>query len=277
MQEYRSVFLRCRDAFSGRRGVALSSWPGMGRASIGGAIALIVSAGVLLGLAGPADAGSLGPTFCDQTTCIPQGGPTSNPSEGISGSMQRQIEQRLQYLRCQGSDDPACAGAAAAAADSVSYEGLGVYASASYEHKDKTATDFELGFDSDSVGPTVGADYQLGTDGVIGAAFDYGHTFGEYNDGFGDFDTDDFTLIVYGSYYPTDQSFIDAAVGFGYKQFDTDHVNNAGVGSVKGNTDGFDFTADLTGGYDFAFGAFTVGPRVGLHYKRTELSAFTET
>lgn len=268
MQECRNVVSRCVEALSGRCDPA---------ASIGAVTALILGTGMLLALAEPADAGSVGPTFCGQVGCIPQGGPTSNPSEGISGSTQRQIEQRLHQLRCEGSDDPACAGAAGAAADSVSYEGLGVFASARYEHKDKTVSDFELGFESDSVGPTVGADYRIGDDGVVGAAFDYSHTFGDYDDGFGDFDTDDFTLLVYGSYYPTDQSFIDAAVGFGYKQFDTEHLNNGGGGNVKGNTDGFDFTADLTGGYDFAFGGFTVGPRLGLHYKRAELSGFTET
>ncbi|MGH9201236.1 MAG: autotransporter outer membrane beta-barrel domain-containing protein, partial [Vicinamibacterales bacterium] len=237
----------------------------------------------LVALSAPADAGSSppqGPTFCDQAPegCIPQAGPISSPAEGISGSTQRQIEQRLQRLRCEGSDDPACAGIGGAAADSVSYEGLGVFVSAGYQYKDKTGTDFELGFQSDSVGPTIGADYRIGNAGVVGAAFDYRHTFGDYDDGYGDFDTDLFTLLVYGSYYPTDQSFIDAAVGFGYKQFDTKHLDpTGGAETVSGNTDGFDFTADLTGGYDFSFGALTVGPRIGLHYKRTELDSFTET
>lgn len=225
-----------------------------------------------------AQAGTPGVTFCDQVGCIPQGGPTSNPAAGISGSTQRQIEQRLHRLRCDGSDDPACAGADGAAADSVSYEGLGIFAAGRYEYKNKTVTAFELGYESDSVGPTIGADYRIGTDAVVGAAFDYQHTFGEYNEGFGDFDTDTYTLLLYGSYYPTDQSFIDAALGFGYKQFDTEHLNNGGGGgNVRGNTTGFDFTADLTGGYDFSFGALTVGPRLGLHYKRAELNSFTET
>jgi uncharacterized protein YhjY with autotransporter beta-barrel domain len=260
----------------------MACWlPIVRRASICTAIVLVLGAGMLFAIAEQADAQSITPpTFCNRndTGCIPQGGPTSSPAEGISGSAQRQVEQRLQRLRCEGSDDPTCAGGEAAAADSVSYEGLGVFVSADYQHKDKTATIFELGFESDSFGPTVGVDYRLGSVGVIGAAFDYEHAFGDYDDGFGDFDTDTFTVLVYGSYYPTEQSFIDAALGFGYKQFDTEHLNNASLtDTVEGNTHGFDFTADLTGGYDFAFGAFTVGPRLGLHYKRAELNGFTET
>jgi outer membrane autotransporter protein len=250
------------------------------RSAMAAAAALAASAAVVLSLASPAAAGSPVPppvTFCDQVGCIPQGGPTSSSAEQISGSAQQQIEQRLQRLRCEGSDDPACAEVGGAAADAVSYEGLGIFFSAGYQRKDKTPTAFELGFESDSIGPTIGADYRIGNDIVVGGAFDYRHAFGEYDDNFGDFDTDTYTLLLFGSYYPTDQSFIDAALGFGYKQFDTEHLNNGGGGNVRGNTTGFDFTADLTGGYDFSFGALTVGPRLGVHYKRAELNGFTET
>ncbi|MGE0120644.1 MAG: autotransporter outer membrane beta-barrel domain-containing protein [Dongiaceae bacterium] len=240
-----------------------------------------MSAAVMLAFADPAEAGSPpSPVFCSQTQsgCIPQAGPVSNPSAGISGSTQRQIEQRLQQLRCEGSDDPACAGSGGAAADAASFEGLGVFVSAGYEFKDKEGTDTELGFTSDSIGPTVGVDYRLSDDMVIGGAFSWRHAFGDYDDGYGDFDTDTFTFLFFGSYYPTDQSFIDAALGFGHKEFDNDHLDPGGTGNiVRGNTSGFDFTADLTGGYDFSFGAFTVGPRIGIHYERNELNSFTET
>jgi uncharacterized protein YhjY with autotransporter beta-barrel domain len=254
---------------------------GIRQAAAGVAAAVGLSAALVLALAEPAAAGSPpAPTFCNQTQsgCIPQAGPVSNPSAGISGSTQRQIEQRLQQLRCEGSDDPACAGSGGAAADAVSFEGLGVFVSAGYEFKDKEVTDTELGFTSDSIGPTVGVDYRLTDNAVIGGAFSWQHAFGDYDDGYGDFDTDTFTFLVFGSYYPTDQSFIDAAVGFAPKQFDNEHLDPGGGGTnIRGDTNGFDFTADLTGGYDFSFGAFTVGPRLGIHYKRTELNSFTET
>lgn len=281
MQDCRSVLARRTNQIFGRTKFRVLWLSAVGRTAGAAVAAAGLCVGALVALSAPADAGtSPAPTFCDQAEsgCIPQAGPISTPAEGISGSTQRQIEQRLQQLRCEGSDDPACAGIGGAAADSVSFEGLGVFVAADYQHKDKEATSFELGFASDSVGPTIGVDYRLGTSGVIGAAFDYSHTFGDYDDGYGDFDTDLFTLLVYGSYYPTDQSFIDAAIGFGYKQFDTEHLDpGGGGGTVSGNTDGFDFTADLIGGYDFSFGALTVGPRIGLHYKRTELDSFTET
>jgi outer membrane autotransporter protein len=226
----------------------------------------------------PAEAGSTPITYCNFSDTSICEGPASTPSDDISGSTQRQIQQRLQQLRCEGSDDPACGGAGGAAADSVSYEGLGVFVSGDYQHKDKTATSFELGFESDSVGPTIGVDYMLGTSGVIGAAFDYSHGFGEYDNNYGDFDTDSYTFIVYGSYFPIDEAFIDLALGVGRKEFSNHHLDpGGGASKVRGDTDGIEFTADLSGGYDFSFGGFTVGPRVGLHYKQTDTNGFTET
>src|SRR4029450_2201349 len=100
----------------------------------------------------------------------------------------------------------------------------------------------------------------------------------DFDNNYGDFDSDTFTFIFFGSYNPSDQSFIDASVGFGAKQYDTRH-DDPGAGTnnaVKGDTTGFDFSADLTGGYDFSCGAFTIGPRAGLPFKHSVLDGFGE-
>src|SRR5262249_17869959 len=84
--------------------------------------------------------------------------------------------------------------------------------------------------------------------------------------------------IIYGSYFPTDQSFIDLSFGFANKDFKDTHIDTGFTpGNVSGQTGGFEFTGDLSGGYDFSFYAFTIGPRARLHYKRTDMDAFTET
>src|SRR5262249_23621541 len=48
------------------------------------------------------------------------------------------------------------------------------------------------------------------------------------------------------------------------------------LGRAQGDTTGFEFQTSLSGGYDFSFDNFTIGPRVGIHYLRTELHDFTE-
>ena len=75
-------------------------------------------------------------------------GPITSSSQNISGAGQQRIEEHLQQLRCKDSNDPNCNAVGAAAADSVSYAGLSFFVSGDYEHKDRTATGAELGFDS---------------------------------------------------------------------------------------------------------------------------------
>lgn len=262
-------------------GIESAAWrlPALRRKLCVAGAAVGIGLGLLLALSAPASAGTPPvPTFCNVTGLSNCAGPVTAPADDISGSQQRQIEQRLQQLRCEGRDDPACAGVGGAAADTVSYEGLSLFVSADYQHKDKKNTPEEIGFESDSFGPTVGVDYRLGTDGVIGLAFDYAHAIGDFDGGYGDFDTDTFTWVFFGSYFPTDETFIDASLGLGYKTYDTEHADpGGGAGTIESSTGGFELTADVTGGYDFSFGAASVGPRVGLHYKRSALNGFTET
>ena len=244
------------------------------------ATALALALIAMLALSPAAQAGGPG-NFCQVSgsglaACA---GPITSPSQNISGTGQDLIEARLKQLRCKDSTDPNCNAVGGAAADSVSYAGLSFFVSSDYKHKDKAATAAELGSDSNTFGPTIGVDYRLGTNAVIGGAFDYAYTAGDFDANYGDFHTDVFTWIFYGSYFPSDQSFIDASAGFGAKHYVTRHDDPGGGANnaVKGDTNGFEFSADLSGGYDFSFGAFTVGPRAGLHYKRSDLNGFTET
>jgi uncharacterized protein YhjY with autotransporter beta-barrel domain len=221
--------------------------------------------------------------FCDQGNQAGEGagcaGPTTSPGADISSSAQRQIEQRLEQIRCENKLDPACITQGGASEDaSASLAGFSWFVSGEYQHKDRDQTSFELGYDQNTVGGTAGIDYRIGTSGVIGGAFNYRHGFGQYKNDFGDFDTDTENFILYGSYFPTDQSFIDMSVGIAPKQFSDTHNDTNGTGNdVSGNTNGFEFTGDINGGYDFNFDAFTVGPRLGFHYKHTRLDGFTET
>jgi outer membrane autotransporter protein len=207
-------------------------------------------------------------------------GPTTSPGSDISSSAQRQIEQRLEQIRCENRLDPACITQGGASEDATaSLNGFSWFVSGEYQHKDRDQTPFELGFDQNTVGGTAGIDYRIGTSGVIGGAFNYRHAFGQYKRDYGDFHTDSENFILYGSYFPTDQSFIDLSVGLAPKQFSDTHADTVGLSGseVSGNTDGFEFTSDVSGGYDFSFDAFSVGPRLGFHYKHTRLDGFTET
>src|SRR5215510_13162561 len=209
-----------------------TSWSAMAQRSAR-AMAALVPALIWYGAldSTPAAAQSTTPppsnSFCGQEgegieTC---GGPTTAPATDISSSLQRQIEQRLEQLRCVNSNDPACVKQGGASEDSPSLNGFSWFVSGEYQHKDRTQTDFALGYDQDTAGGTAGVDYRLGTWGVIGGAFNYRHDFGDYKHEFGSFDQDTENFIIYGSYFPTDQSFIDLSLGFANKDFSDTHIN----------------------------------------------------
>jgi outer membrane autotransporter protein len=54
-------------------------------------------------------------------------------------------------------------------------------------------------------------------------------------------------------------------------------ANNAVAGLTSGNTDGNEFKVGVNAGYDFLFGRFTVGPRVGVLYRETTIDGYRES
>jgi outer membrane autotransporter protein len=188
------------------------------------------------------------------------------------------VSERLRELQCEADGNANCLQAGGASADETSFEGLNLFISTDYQYKRKDEA-AEAGFQSDRFGLTVGLDAPMDW-GVIGGALSYSHTWGEFDDSGGEFDTNSFGGLLYGSYYPSDASYIDAVIGLAGKGESLDRrvvANNTIIGDAEGDSLGFEFQASLSGGYDFTFDNITVGPRVGVHYLRTEIDGFTET
>ena len=49
------------------------------------------------------------------------------------------------------------------------------------------------------------------------------------------------------------------------------------AGTTHGDTNGNEWRIGLNSGYDFLFGALTVGPRLGVLYRETTMEDFKET
>jgi len=207
------------------------------------------------------------------------GGQPEVQSDGLSSAQRQAIEQRLRNERCKVDKSANCVQPGGGAADTASFAGLNLFVSTDYQNKEKDQA-AEAGFTSDRAGITFGLDSPMDW-GVIGGAFSYNHTWGQFDDHGGDFDLDSWSGLFYGSYYPSDASFIDGVIGLGLKKNLTDRrvINNGNilVGNAKGDTTGFEFQTSVSGGYDFALDNFTIGPRLGIHYLRTEYNDFTET
>ncbi len=191
-------------------------------------------------------------------------------SETRGGADQQQVSRRLRQRQ------------GAASADTGAAHGMSLFGSVDYQNFDKDTTRFETGFERDTVGGTFGADYLFGSGLVVGTALSYGHEFGSY-DGGGGFDHDAYGILIYGSVVPITSMFVDAVAGYTRKDYSFDrHTSFARPGfttsgPTTGDTSGNEFRLGVNTGYDFLFGRFTVGPRVGVLYRETTVDGFRES
>jgi outer membrane autotransporter protein len=171
-----------------------------------------------------------------------------------------------------------------ASADSL--RGLSFFVAGDFQSFDKEATRFEPGYDRETWGATVGADYSFTGRGILGLALTYNHAKGWYDVGGGGFDIDTYGATLYGSVFPVKNLFIDGYLGYNRKEYDSDrrvnlNIEHAGTpvianGAALGSTDGDEFKAGVNVGYDFLIRNLTIGPRVGLNYRENTISGFTE-
>jgi len=223
----------------------------------------------------------IGSGLCSTGPGCPFLGAATGPGGQVEvqrGGVPPGIEQRLRELRCKAEGNAGCLQPGGGAADTNPFEGLNLFVSADYQNKDKEEG-AEAAFNSDRAGFTVGLDAPMSW-GVIGGALNGSHTSGDFDHNGGDFDQDSFGGLLYGSYYPSDASFIDGVIGLAGKGYTLDRtavVDGAIRGKTEGDTSAFEFQSSLSGGYDFNFDNFTIGPRLGVHYLRSELGEFTET
>ncbi len=157
-----------------------------------------------------------------------------------------------------------------------------LFFSAEYEDLDRDVTDFEDGYNSEIYRLAVGADHRVNSSILIGAAVDgYNHD-GDYKNG-GEFDIDAFGLLLFGAYRPVDAGFVQFSAGVTQKSNDRDrpasYTAESGVvysGQPRTDYDANEYRAGILAGYDYSNGPYTVGPRFGLDWVRTEFDTYSE-
>jgi outer membrane lipase/esterase len=198
-------------------------------------------------------------------------GGTAGSEVRTGGEEQRSVYRRLRQR--QGS----------ASADTRGTQGFSLFFSADYQKYEQDTTEFESAFERDTVGGTLGADYLFRNGLVVGAAFNYGHEFGDYDGIAGGFDHDAFGFLVYGSVTPVAGLFFDAVAGYTIRDYGFERRisfanNNAAVsGPTRGDTTGNEFKVGVNAGYDFLFGPVTIGPRAAVLYRETTIDGFRES
>lgn len=168
------------------------------------------------------------------------------------------------------------------------WQGLGFFASGLVEALNRDVTTFQDGYKSNIFGITAGADYRFDRSLVAGAAISYSNTHGDFRSG-GDFNTNTLGIVLFGSYLPTDRTFVQISGGYTHNNYLIARAAQAfipGVGadpsrSLSGapgsSSDGDVLSFNAVVGYDHPIGMFTVGPRVGFNYTNTHIHDYAET
>ncbi len=129
------------------------------------------------------------------------------------------------------------------------------------------------GYNLTTGGVTAGLDYRVNQHFAIGLNLGYANTSASLVNG-GNLQVDGGNIGLYATYF--DQNFhMDLAVGGGLNSYKTRRVtpNNT---IATGSPNGSEFNVLFALGYDWKFGALTIGPTASLQYTNTSMDRFTE-
>lgn len=208
------------------------------------------------------------------------GGPGSSGGGGTgSGQTLGVTVENRRHAQLEGSTDKT-------AQEGFSFnlgKGIGLFVTFDGESLNRDRTTFGDGFDSTVLGTTVGGDYRIANIGLIGGAFSFVNRDGDFDAG-GDFDTNSYGGILYGSVLPIPQVFLDLTVGYTYHDYEnkrnvsfTESSSGDNIsGIAKSDSHANEFLVQALLGYDYTFNKFTIGPRVGLNYSRLWLNTYNE-
>jgi outer membrane autotransporter protein len=148
----------------------------------------------------------------------------------------------------------------------------GVFVTGLGEFTSVDDTSIAPGYNFSTGGLTFGADYRVSPNFAIGLTGGYAHTNANLVNN-GSLDVDGGTVGAYatgfgGGFY------VDAAAFGVFNGYDSSRTGL--LGTASGNTDGRDFNALITAGYDWKRGGLTIGPLVSYQYTYVEFDSFTE-
>lgn len=130
------------------------------------------------------------------------------------------------------------------------------------------------GYHYNSVGGTLGFDYQLNAQLALGAVFSYSSPNVKLDGGAGHYDTDSYQGAVYAS-YTSDHWVADALAGYGRTSYDLDRPGI--IDTIRGNTHANSFSLAAKAAYLFDLGLLRAGPLAGFTYTHSKVNGYTES
>lgn len=175
---------------------------------------------------------------------------------------------------------------------------LGVFLNGRIGSGSKDTTDLEAGYDVDTTGLTLGADYRLNDQFVIGAAVSYGKTDSDFDNNSaglsgGSYESDGYSLALFGGWMG-ERSYVDLIASFGQLDHESRRRVSYTLGfaapdpalgdlttdwdaTATGNTDGDLYSFGASYGYNFGKGPWSFGPTLAISYLKAEVDGFAES
>ncbi|MDQ8757341.1 autotransporter domain-containing protein [Sphingosinicella sp. LHD-64] len=155
-----------------------------------------------------------------------------------------------------------------------SERGFNLFASGNTSSLGRDAAPASLGYDMNTFGGTLGAEYDTGAGAVFGAAVNYTRGEADMDTATGRAKTKAWQVGLYGG-WASGGLFIQGQASYGWLDYEIDR--DAVIDSIAADPGGTAITAGAQAGYLFGVGGMRVGPVVGLRYAKAEIDAYTET
>ena len=158
----------------------------------------------------------------------------------------------------------------------------GFFISGNYQDGDVNRMGEQDGFDYSSRSVTAGFDYRIGNSLVLGASLARGNTENKVKNRRGKVDMDNWSAWFYGSYFPDDHFYLDWSLGYGKNDYDGKrHIDFESNGepfsaTLDYDTDGRQYNASVSTGYDANYGAWQYGTYLGLDWMKATIDGYHE-
>ncbi|MDQ5911040.1 MAG: hypothetical protein QG599_3137, partial [Pseudomonadota bacterium] len=158
----------------------------------------------------------------------------------------------------------------------------GIFINGAIDFGDREGTDRQEGFEFKTRALTAGIDYRFTDQLVLGTALSYAVMDSDMDNEGGSLDATGYSLSLYGTYYRSDQFYVDGMINYG--RYDYNQQRNVAYqlqdASVNQNLvsqyGGGQFLIDVGAGYRFRHNNFTFGPEVRLSYLTSDVDSFQE-
>jgi outer membrane lipase/esterase len=180
---------------------------------------------------------------------------------GTASQQTRDINTRLLALRTS--------------APSVARQ-LSVFVSGDSNFGDRSTTSTNTGFNIDTKGVTVGADYPVTDHIAIGVALSSANTNNQLNDNRGKVAVNSTSISLYGNYTQA-KFYSDALLNYGWNNFTVArNIRVPGFTAATANPNGNQLSFRVSGGYDFGSNGLSFGPTAGIRYSKINVGGYTE-